>query len=272
MRDPECVELMQWLVPRCGLRWEGFRRVRGQVCKRLSRRILALGLDGGPAYRRFVEAHPEELATVDELCRVSISRFYRDRAIFDALRDRLLPRLAGQVRAAGGARLRAWSAGCAGGEEPYTLALIWRFAVGPAFPALALEVLASDADPVALERARRACYRWSSLKELPVAWRRDGFAERDGLFCLAEETRARIELRREDLRAPAPDGRFQLILCRNLGFTYFAEAEQRVLLARLVSRLAPGGVLVVGARERLPPGGPSLRPEPGVPGVFVTAT
>jgi chemotaxis protein methyltransferase CheR len=268
MRDPDCVELMQWLLPRCGLRWEGFRRVRGQVCKRLARRLSALGLEDGRAYRRFVEAHPEELAIADELCRVSISRFYRDRAVFDALGDRLLPRLAGQVLAAGGARLRAWSAGCAGGEEPYTLALIWQFTVGPAFPALKLEVVASDADPVALARARRASYRWSSLAELPASWRRDAFVERDGLYRLTEELRAPVELRCEDLRAEAPEGPFQLILCRNLGFTYFAEPEQRLLLARLVSRLAPGGVLVVGAREHLPSGAPALVPDPSLPGVF----
>jgi chemotaxis protein methyltransferase CheR len=267
MRDPDCVELMQWLLPRCGLRWEGFRRVRGQVCKRLARRLSALGLPDGPTYRRFVEAHPDELAVVDELCRVSISRFYRDRGVFDALRDRILTGLAGEVLARGDARLRVWSAGCAGGEEPYTLALIWRFALRPAFPRLAFEVVASDADPVALERARRACYRWSSLKELPAAWRRDGFVARDGLFSLTDELRSPVELRCEDLRTHAPDGSFQLILCRNLGFTYFAEAEQRALLSRLVSRLAPRGVLVIGAREHLPPGHP-FRPDQSLPGVF----
>src|SRR4051794_9479238 len=113
MRDLDCLDLLRWAAAQFGLRFDGFRRVRGQVCKRLARRIVALGLDGPSAYPAFVAAHPEERAVLDGLCRVHVSRFYRDRAVFDALRDRVLPGLA---TAAGRRSLRVWSAGCAAGE------------------------------------------------------------------------------------------------------------------------------------------------------------
>ena len=187
--------------------------MRAQVCKRLVRRIVALGLDGPAAYRAFVETHAEERAVLDELCRVHVSRFYRDRAVFDALADRVLPALA-HARGAGG-ELRVWSAGCAAGEEPYTLALIWRTLLAPRFPELRARIVATDVDAASLARARIACYPPSSLKELPRAWRDAMFVARDRRLCLHDDLRATVELRCEDLREATPEGPFHLILCRN---------------------------------------------------------
>jgi chemotaxis protein methyltransferase CheR len=265
MRDPDCVELLRWAAPRLGLRWEGFRRVRRQVCKRIGRRIAELGLEGIGGYRQHLEAHPEEAAILDALCRVAISRFYRDRGVFDALGGRVLPALAAGVKERGASVVRLWSAGCAGGEEPYTLALIWHFVVRPRAPTLAIQIVASDAHVPSLERARRACYAASSLKELPAAWREEGFVRREGLFCLRDELRRGVELRCEDLRRDMPEGPFDLILCRNTAFTYFAEAAQRRMAERLVERLVPGGALVIGAHERLAEGAVPLAVDPEVP-------
>ncbi|HSP81167.1 MAG TPA: chemotaxis protein CheR, partial [Myxococcaceae bacterium] len=71
MTDAECVELLRWAAPRLGLRWEGFRRVRGQVCKRMARRVKALGLESVAAWRERLEADPAEWAVLDGLCRVT---------------------------------------------------------------------------------------------------------------------------------------------------------------------------------------------------------
>jgi len=264
VRDDDCIDLLRWASAELGLRAEGFRRVRDQVCKRVARRIVALGLDGPTAYRAFVASTPEERAVLEALCRVHVSRFYRDRAVFDAVRDRVLPALAAS---AGNRPLRLWSAGCAAGEEPYTLALIWRFAVGPRFPGLPLEIVATDPDPDSLERARRGDYPPSSLKELPRPWREAAFEQRQGRCFLREELRAPVELRCQDLRTTAPAGPFQLILCRNMAFTYFAAHHQDSVAARLAALLAPGGALLVGRRERLPAGATSLVPDAAVPGL-----
>ncbi len=127
VKDADCTEFLQWALPRLGMRWPGFRRVRGQVCKRLRRRMAELGLRDLADYRALLETHPEEWTRLDGLCRISISRFYRDQGVWRTLEREILPRLADRARARGETRLRIWSAGCASGEEPYTLALLFAF-------------------------------------------------------------------------------------------------------------------------------------------------
>jgi chemotaxis protein methyltransferase CheR len=264
MTDADCIRFLQWALPRLQLRWPGFRRVRRQVCRRLDRRLSELGLRGIGEYRRYLEAHEDEWLVLDGLTCVTISRFYRDRAFFDALGDRVLPALA---RARGASELRVWSAGCASGEEPYTVVLVWRFRLAHRFEDTRLRIIATDVDETMLRRARAACYPPSSMKELPPAWLRDAFVERDGLHCLRREHTAAVELARHDIRTAPPDGPFDLILCRNLAFTYFDEALQRDVCARLVAALRPGGALAVGAHER-PPESSGLLPWEGARGVY----
>jgi chemotaxis protein methyltransferase CheR len=256
MKDEQCVAFLQQTLPRLGMRWAGFRKVRRQVCKRIDRRLRALGLAGIEGYAAYLEAHPEEWKQFDAFCRISISRFYRDRGGFERLAEEILPRLADACSGA----LRCWSVGCASGEEPYSLRLIWAFRLQDRFPDVALQILATDADPGLLERARRACYQPSSLRELPRDWIERAFEHSDGLFRLRPELRAGVELRCQDIRSELPEQSFDLILCRNLVFTYFDEPLQRRCLASLASRLEPGGVLVVGAHESLPAVNTDLRP------------
>jgi chemotaxis protein methyltransferase CheR len=249
MRDAECVRFLQGALPRLRLRWAGYRKVRGQVCKRLGRRLAELGLADLAAYEDFLEGHPSEWARLDGMCRVTISRFYRDRGVFDFLGEVVLPELA---RAAGERELRCWSAGCASGEEPYTLALVRHFAAGR--PGASFSVVATDSDPHLLERAEAAVYEPSSLKDLPESWKRECFEPaRDG-FRLRDSFRAPVDFRRCDVRDEMPDGPFDLILCRNLVFTYFEDTLQREVLSRMTDRLIRGGALVVGIHESLPAG------------------
>jgi chemotaxis protein methyltransferase CheR len=254
MTDAECLELLRWAAPRLGLRYEGFRRVRGQVCKRVGRRMKALGVEGLAAYLARLEADPTERAVLDALCRVTISRFYRDQGVFDALREPLLPEVMEAARARGETALRVWSAGCASGEEPYTVAVLFRLGLQPRFPDVHLELVATDADAALLERARHGCYRRPTLRELPSAWVARAFDARAGDWCLRPEYREGLDFRCEDLRQRMPEGPFHLVLCRNVAFTYFAPPVQRQVLARLLERLGPGGLLVLGAHESLPEG------------------
>lgn len=255
----QCTALLQWALPRLGLRWAGFRRVRGQVCKRIGRRLAELGLDAD-GYRDRLARDAAERARLDAFCRVTISRFWRDRAVFDRLRDDLLPALAGAARAGGERALRCWSAGCASGEEPFSLRLAFGMAAGPRFPGLGIEILATDADPVVLARARRARYPPGALRELPPGWAESAFEPADGERRLRAEWRRGVAVRRQDLRRRMPAGPFHLVLCRNLAFTYFDEPLQREVLRRLAARLSPGGLLVVGIHERLPAGDFGLEP------------
>lgn len=268
MHNTRCVAFLQWALPRLGLRWSGFARVHRQVCKRLGQRVREMGLADFAAYRDYVAGHDEEWATVEACCHVTISRFYRDADVFAVIAGELLPTMAEHARARGLPTVRVWSAGCAAGEEPYGLALAWRFAVAPRFPELGVSIVATDADAAQLARARTGCYRLSSLCELPDAWREAAFIAADRLLCLRPEFRRDVTFERQDIRADAPRGPFDLILCRNMAFTYFDDERQRQVLAILARALGANGILVIGRRERLPAGGERLYRVPLAPGVY----
>jgi chemotaxis protein methyltransferase CheR len=233
--DAACVAFLQWALPRLGLHWAGYRKVRRQVCRRLHRRLAELGLPDLDAYRARLTADPAEWDVLETLTPVTISRFARDRAVFDALAREVVPRL-------GCARLRTWSAGCASGEEAYTLALFWP----------AMDVLATDVHPAVLERARRAAYPRSSLRELTAAERDRAFAPRGAEHVVRPEIAARVTVARHDVRDPPPPGPFDLVLCRNVAFTYLDEDRRRAVLAGMASAVRAGGALVIGLHEALP--------------------
>lgn len=257
MSDAELVDFLQWALPRLRLRWAGFRRVRRQVGRRLRRRLAELALPDLAAYRALLEDRPGEWKRLDALCRVTISRFWRDAATWELLLDEGLPALAELARAEGRDTLRAWSAGCASGEEPGSLLLAWSLGGGAALAGLRLEVLATDTDETLLERARAGTYPEGALRELPAGWREAAFEPAGEDFALRQAFRRGLDLQRCDLRAEGPAGPFDLVLCRNLAFTYFDESLQREVLERLAAVLRPGGLLAVGGHERLP-AGPTL--------------
>lgn len=259
-RDLTCAEFLQWALPQCDLSYAGFRRVQRQVCRRIAARLQALRLPDCAAYRDYLAAHPDEWATLDTFCRISISRFARERAVFERLGSDVLPSLAADALARGAAELRCWSAGCASGEEPYTLTMLWRLLLAGRYPGLTLWVIATDIDERLLERARAGAYRRSSLREVPDEWTAAAFARRGELYVVDPAFRAGVEFRRQDLREILPPGPFDLILCRYLAFTYFDGALQRRTLGRLLTVLRPGGALVIGLKEHLPGGVEGVEP------------
>ena len=266
VKDAECVVFLQWALPRMRMRWHGFRKVRGQVRKRLTRRLRELELDSLDTYRQRLGEQPVEWAALERICRITISRFYRDRAVFEALEATVLPTLEGAAHARGGRAIRAWSAGCASGEEPYSLRLAWEFGVSRDTQGLELEIVATEVDGRLLQRARAACYARGTLKDLPSAWIAAGFDPVGDELCLRPGLRDRVVLLRQDIRHGMPSGPFHLVLCRNLVFTYFQESLQALLLERMLRRLASDGLLILGAHEALPPGSwPLVRPFGALP-------
>lgn len=256
MKDSECVGFLQWALPRLGLRWRAFRKVRGQVCKRIDRHMRALGIDEPAAYKAYLDSHSDEWHVLDGFCTISISRFYRDHVVFDALGDKVLPALAAQAATRTDATVRCWSAGCASGEERYTLSLIWNQRIRLQFPHVALAVVATDLDATLLDRARVACYSPSSLRELPPAWIDAAFVRQNDQYCLRDPWKSCVEVSQQDIRTHQPSGPFDLVLCRNLAFTYFDEAAQRRSVSQLAEQMGADGFLVVGRHETLPSDAP----------------
>ena len=261
MEDEACVRFLQWSLPRLRYRWKGFRKVRRQVCRRLDRRISELGLPDVRAYRDYLEDHHGEWEILDSLCHVSISRFYRDRSVFDRLRSDILPALARAASERGIGELLCWSSGCCSGEEPYTLRILWDLCVESGLgTGLQFRITATDRNPHVLDRADRAVYAQSSLKELPGPLIEQAFEKLNGGYRLRPRFKKGVAFRRQDIRDGLPDGRYDLILCRNLVFTYFDGDLQDHILKAICNRLKPNGYLVIGAHESLPPCEGTLTP------------
>lgn len=253
MKSPECTAFLQWCLPQLRLRWEGFRKVRKQVCKRLQHRIQVLELSDFSTYKNYLTDHVEEWEILDALCYITISRFYRDRGVFDTLRSEILPLLARQVRKNGEQELRCWSAGSCSGEEAYTLQILWQLGVKLSNnSSLPLRIIATDIDQHLLERAQKGYYPASSLRELPENFIQKAFEHSGKDYIIQGLFTRNIEFIQQDIRTQVPFGMFHLIFCRNLVFTYFEKTLQIEILKRILDKLLPGGFLIIGSHESLP--------------------
>ena len=252
MRNQDCVAFLQWCLPRLGLRWAGFRKVRGTVCKRVARRIRALGLADVAAYCAVLEADTSEWRRLDAMCRIPISRFWRDRDVFDSLARDVFPLLAAAAVERGDALVRVWSAGCASGEEPYSLRLAWNLHAEAAFPSVGVHIIATDVDETMLTRAKAGLYRRGSFRDLPPELVDRAFRCPDDLYEIRAEFRRDIAFLLQDIRSEMPEGPFDLVLCRNLVFTYFDKPTQLDLLPKICAHLRAGAGFVIGSDETLP--------------------
>ncbi len=259
MNDESCICFLQWALPHLYMRWPGFRKVRGQVCKRLGRRLEELHLGDLKSYRTYLEDNPLEWHILDSMCRITISRFYRDRGVYGAIKSRVFPQLLAVARQQGEKILSCWCIGAASGEEPYSLSLLWQFSELNK-QEIDFKILATEIDAAMINRARNGCYSASSTRELPAAIKNRAFTRKDTRFCLKEPYRKKVEFLQQDIRNTLPDATFHLILCRNLAFTYFSRELQEKIGRQIVARLKPGGFLVIGAHEELPESLPGLAP------------
>jgi chemotaxis protein methyltransferase CheR len=185
-----------------------------------------------------------ELDELIEAVRVGESRLFRHRSQIQALVDVVVPALRAKNRRA----VKVWSAGCAAGEEPYTLAAI----LSHAMPGVAITVVATDVSADAIEQAKQARYAASAWNDIPEDFRA-GFS-RDGDDVRVDPQIAQlVRFERANLAADesyrSPRG-CDLVLCRNV-LIYFTAAARRRAIDRLVSALAPDGFLFVGYSESL---------------------
>jgi chemotaxis protein methyltransferase CheR len=229
----------------------------GLIRSRLQVRLQARGI---PSFTWFHHHHLHArqdgagMQLLIDLSTINHSAFFREPAPLQALAAHLAGLVRGRLPAAG--PVRVWSAGCAAGQEPYSLAMLVAESL-PVVTPTALEIRATD---IALEVVRsgaRAIYEARDLAEVaPERLRRfflRGRGTRQGTYRIAPEIRRLVTFQHLDLRAPAwpvPEV-FDAILCRNVAL-YFTAAERLVLLDRLADRLRPAGWLVVGNCEILP--------------------
>jgi chemotaxis protein methyltransferase CheR len=229
--------------------------VRNQVCKRINKRIRELDLADLQSYGEYVQNNGEEMKVLDALCNITISRFYRDRGVFDNITNEVFPALAEKARQNQQEQILCWSAGSASGEEAYTLTIIWNMAVLPEPGGdFSLRIIATERNAHRIERAEKGIYPGGTLKELPSEWKRQAFEIKENEYRIKSEFRQGVQFLEQDIRSELPEGTFDLILCRNLVFTYFQEDLQREVFQRLMTKLNPGGYLIVGNHESIPEG------------------
>lgn len=257
MSGDKAITFLQWALPNMGYRWEGFRKPRNQVLKRIRGRMQTLGLTGGYSeYKEYLEVNPEEWNQLDKLCDVTISNFFRDRKVWDFMRYNLLPEL---FKNSDSQIISAWSAGCCNGEEAYSLAIISK-QVAEAFDGdISVDILASDRNTEVLERAQAGRYSPGSLKELTQHEigaffdkidKQEQAGEKE--YQIKQSIVRQVTFEQRDIDNALPRQIFDLILCRNLVFTYFTKERQQAFLNRLKPHLSDHGYLVIGANEELP--------------------
>jgi chemotaxis protein methyltransferase CheR len=229
------------VLPPIGLSPSAYRR--RNIKRRIVRRMETAGIHEFHRYLDLVRHDPEELEVLRSILVVTISRFFRNAQVFHFLSREVLPRLAEKSQPV------AWSAGCASGEEPYSVRMAWEEMPGEK-PGLAL--LATDVDPVSLERAEAGSYQESSLRELPAGLRRKYFSREGNSYRICEAVRGSVQFRKLDLLRDPPPGRFDLILCRNAAFTYFSPEKRLAVVGTFAAALREGGYLVIGRTESLP--------------------
>lgn len=238
---------LKQICPRLGLDWRKYRRRAAR--HRVQKRMAELGLESYEQYLACLYADAAEASALAERMAVSVSRFFREAQVWEMLEGQVLPKLLAGV--AGRRPLHVWSVGCAGGEEPYSLALLWLERLRFRYPQRRLLILGSDCDAVSLRRARQVCYAPSSLRELSGALRGRWFSVYGGLWRLSPRVTGRVRFIHHNFMRDPPPGSFDLILARYLPFTYYRGARRLQAARRLWRALRPGGMLLIGGRESL---------------------
>lgn len=215
------------------------------VLRRLRRRMRVLGEADPDGYLGRLLASPAETRTLADELLITVSGFFRDPSIWRELERRVLPGLLDRARARG--CFRVWSAGCASGEEVYSVAMTILDAVRPGED-LRVEILATDLHEGALRRAAAGRYRADIADSMSADRLAGYFRSEETGFRVASALRPAITFRRHDLvHDPAPRP-FDLILCRNV-LIYLQRGAQRAVVRRLHEALVSGGVLMLGRSE-----------------------
>jgi chemotaxis methyl-accepting protein methylase len=253
------------LIKRFGLSWDGYRKVRKGVKKRLCRHMHQLGCRNVQAYFWSLDNNEETRQDCERLLTVSISRFFRDRKLWQYLEKEILP----SIIRGHGKPMRVWSAGCALGEEVYSFKILWHAIVGCKGPLAKLEMVATDMNPDYLKRARAGTYPRSSLKEVPERWQDLYFKRKEGQrYGVVDYMKKGIVWQVGNVLSDSPGMDFQVIFLRNSLLTYYLEEIKAPAFQNVINSLAQDGFLIIGAHEKIPVAARGLLTSLGHPCVF----
>ena len=253
--EPDAEESLQALLTqvrdRNGIDFSHYKRPT--ILRRLQRRMVAVGTPTLPDYLRYLARHPEEYSRLIASFLIHVTEFFRDPKLFAALRDEVLPELIADKRTEKmGNELRIWSAGCATGEEAYSLAILVAEALGEQLTQFTIHIFATDLDEEAVAFARRGVYPAVALANVPEELRSRYFTRLDGSYEVTPQLRRLVIFGQHDLGQRAPFPHIDLVLCRNVLIYFTPELQQRALHL-FAFALRSGGYLALGKAETVRP-------------------
>lgn len=235
--------LLQRVMRHARVDFSGYKE--STVWRRILRRMVSNRVHTMEDYLQLTEKNPEEL---NQLCKeilISVTSFFRDPLAFNALREPLGELLAGKSP---GDEIRIWVAGCATGEEAYSIAILLSELTGSELSSFRVQIFATDIDLNAMAVARRGVYPDSALAEIPRELIERYFIKRESNWELAKSVRDLVVFARQDLAQDPPFLRLDLITCRNV-LIYFQTSLQEQVLSTFHYALRPGGLLFLGKSE-----------------------
>lgn len=207
----------------------------------------SLGCSSIEEYLDVLDENPAEQETLLFYLRITISRFFRDRKLWISLADSVFPFLLEQNDA-----LKIWCAGCCCGEEVYSLNILHQAHWASCS---SIEILATDANDACLERAQKGIFQKSSLREVGPTMLSTCFhpSVHRNEFAINQTLKNGITWKNHDFFSALPDRGFHAVFLRNNLLTYHSLGVQSNVLNRILQSLLPGGFLVIGSHEILPP-------------------
>lgn len=242
--SPEFEALLDFLKQSHHFDFTGYKRstLMRQVHKRMQRLRLLSWCD----YRSYLQKHSLEFVDLFNTIEINFTNFFRDAAAWDLIRTQIIPQLiAGKSESE---PLRVWSAGCATGEEAYTLAMVLTQALGVEQFHRRVKIIATDVDEAAISQARHATYKASRVANVPAQLLEQYFWRSGSCYTLRGELRHNIFFGRHNLIQDPPLSRIDLLACRNV-LIYFQVETQTLVLKRLHKSLNDGGFLFLGKAE-----------------------
>lgn len=246
MTEQELDTILEYLRRSRGFDFTAYKRTT--LKRRLDKRMQTLGVDTYEAYLDHLEVHPDEFSALFNTILINVTCFFRDPPVWEYLAtDVLSPLLA---RKAPNDPIRIWSAGCASGEEAYTLAILFAEALGPNAFRDRVKIYGTDVDEEALAQARQAVYTPRQMENVPPDLLKKYFEPANGNFAFQKDLRRSVIFGRHDLIQDAPISRVDLLTCRNTLMYFNSEIQSRIL-ARFYFALHEGGYLLLGKAEML---------------------
>ncbi|MEH1999863.1 MAG: CheR family methyltransferase [Nostoc sp.] len=245
-KDPEFENLLIYLRQNRGFDFTGYKR--SSLMRRVSKRMQSFNIENFEQYLDYLEVHPEEFNYLFNTILINVTDFFRDSSAWEYIAEQILPNLIRNKKTSD--QIRIWSAGCASGQEAYTLAILMAEILGAEEFRQRVKIYATDVDEDALNHARLSMYSAKDVQAVPDELRQKYFEIVGNCYVFRSDLRRSVIFGRHDLLQDAPISRLDLLVSRNTLMYFNSEAQGRIL-ARFHFALNDNGYLFLGKAEML---------------------